>query len=395
MNEQNTDLAEQRLSDRLDALAESEPPAPAVTVETVIAAGRRAVRRRRARGALGLTASLAAAAALAFGVVAAAGGHGTAAPAAGRASASATAGPVTEANSPTLVFGWLPPQFDGQYQTSWYATGSNYNKPVDPTTNLPPSDGPGGYGVGISGTGNQSLTVSLTGPGSGTPPVKFTDSAGTVHGHQAWWATGAPGSTKAESAKRLYLMWQYAPDAWADMYYNGDADAAAGTMLLKVADHLVIGGPSPITLPFRFTALPGGLHADGIDTTVQKLTGSQHGSAAVRLCVQSPCVAGNGTLVVSQVSPSFPYPIFENYDAPLPNPGTAYTNVNVDGHTAQLRTNAVGATLTFSYDGTDVRIGVSGAEYEAVGGKSGFLAFCRSIDWLGGNPADWTSHYLP
>jgi hypothetical protein len=388
-------LPERRLSDGLVALAESEAPAAAVSVAGVIESGRDALRRRRVHGAFAMSAALVGAAALAVGVVAAIGhgGGGPASAAHGSASPSESASrsATTEPVSPTVAFGWLPAALNGEYEASYYAYGPNYKGGIDPASNLPADNGPGGYGVQVLAPGDVILTASLSGPGSGTDPgMKFNAPAGTVQGHQAWWTTGAPGSSKAAGLENLVLMWQYEPDAWASVVYHGNTGTASGTMLLHVADELVIGKQNPITLPFRMAPLPDGLHVDAIDEDLPKQNGATVGSAAVRLCLQSPCAVGS--LVISQDSATWQSnSTFENYDAPLPNPGTAYTTVTVDGHTAQLRTKTGAATLTFGYDGTKVEIAASGAQYTALGGKDGFLTFCRSLTWLGANPAQWTS----
>jgi hypothetical protein len=33
-------------------------------------------------------------------------------------------------------------------------------------------------------------------------------------------------------------------------------------------------------------------------------------------------------------------------------------------------------------------------EYQSLGGRDGFLAFCRSLTWFGAAPAQWTTHVL-
>jgi hypothetical protein len=390
VNEQNMTVAERRLSDGLDALAETEAPAATVTVAEVISSGKQALRRRRSRGALALSAALVVVAGVAIGVPAAIGGGSGTTSAAPAHHIPVPMGAVTLNVSPPVEFGYLPASLNGEYEVSYGATGPNYKGKIDPSTNLPPFDGPGGYGVQVWAPGDVILSAGLTGAGSGTDPsLKFTASAGTVQGHQAWWTLGAPGSHSAAAAGNLELMWQYEPGAWAMVLYHGNTGAVSGPMLLQVADGLVIGEQNPVQLPFGYT-LPGSMHVDAVQADLPKQHGAQVGAAAVRVCTKSPCA--DGGLVISQDSATWQNnSTLVNYDAPKANPGTKYTTVTVAGHTAQLRTTSTAATLTFGYDGTNVTVAASGAEYTALGGRDGFLSFSRSLTWYGADPAHWTS----
>ena len=402
---------EQRLGDGLTALAEVEAPAASVTVADVIEAGRRQSRRRRSRTAFALSAVLIAAAALSFGALAMADHGGSNAPADDLPGpvASSSIGAGSDPAAPIIAFGWLPASLNGEYEVQQYSTGPNYNSGINRTTGLPLSDGPGGSSVQVWAPGDVILTASVYGPGSGTDPgIKFTFPAGAVDGHKAWWTSGAPGSKTAASAGNLVLMWQYEPSAWATIYYHGNTGAASGTMLLKVANSLVIGPTNPTALPFRLTGLPAGIHADAVDIDLPRQHGAQVGAAALRLCVASPCADSGGGLVVSQESMTWQNnSTFAVDDAPqtysIPNntpvkqasiKQNPSTPVTIDGHAAKLWTSPSGATLTFTYDGAKVTIAAAGAEYRVLGGESGFLAFSRSLTFLGSNPADWTTDVI-
>jgi hypothetical protein len=378
-----------------------------VTVADVIAAGRREIHRRRNRAAFTLSAVLVAGAALAFGALALAHGGGSAPPAQTGVTAapSPSIGSGSDPAAPTIAFGWLPANLNGEYEVSQSATGPNYTHGVDPRTNLPAFDGPGLSGVQVWAPGDVILTAGVSGPGSGVEPDLTIAAAGTVDGHQAWWGTGAPGSKKASAVGNLYLMWQYEPDAWASVVYHGNTDAADGAMVLKVANNLTIGPANAYALPFRMTGLPSGMHADAVDIDLPHEQGSQVGAVALRLCVTSPCSDGGGGLVISQQSTTWVNNSTFTVDgAPQVNPFTAGStpgnslpagkSVSVDGHSAELRTNAKGATLTFTYGDSRVLISAADAEYKAVGGESGFLAFCDSLTWFGSNPAQWTTSVL-
>lgn len=407
MNAQNTDLWEQRLGDGLNALAESEAPVATVTVADVITAGRRQIRRRRSRTAFVLSAVLVAGTALTFGALALT-RHGSAAsPPAGEtvsAGPSASIGAGSDPATPTIAFGWLPATLNGEYEVSQDATGPNYTAGVNPRTNLPPFDGPGDSGVQVWAPGDVILTADVSGPGGGIPPDTTRAAAGAVQGHQAWWTTGAPGSKKAATVGNLSLMWQYEPNAWASVSYVGKTDAANGTMVLKVANNLVIGPANAYALPFRMTRLPAGMHADSVDIDLPHRQNAQVGAAALRLCAASPCTGGGGLVIAQQSTTWGNNSSLAVDDAPQINWVTHQpmpelhlapaSTVTVDGHAAKLWTNTKGATLNYAYGTSSVTISAADAEYKALGGESGFLAFCRSLTWFGPNPAQWTTNVI-
>lgn len=68
--------------------------------------------------------------------------------------------------------------------------------------------------------------------------------------------------------------------------------------------------------------------------------------------------------------------------------------VTVGGHAALLWTNSNGATLSFTYGVARVVIQAAGKEYQALGGRDGFLTFCRSLRWFGADPTHWTTNVL-
>ena len=399
LNEHSTAFLEERLGDRLNHLAQSDSPASTVTVAEVIDSGRRRLRRRTRTFAL--SASLVTATALVVGVLAVAGpGRTGGTPVTG---SSGTGGSIsTDPLAPTVAFGWLPASFDGAYVIEQDTTGPNYSESVNPATGFPPMDGPGVSMLEVWGAGGATLTASVSGAGSGADPSGAKVPAGTVQGHQAWWVSGAPGSSKAASTRTLLLEWQYQPNAWASVSYQGQTTVAAGKTALQVANGLVIGPSHPTALPFSLPGLTAGLHVDAAQVNLEQLHGAKVGTASLRLCVASPCSPDSGGLTVVQQASSW---VGNSYlgvlDAPLPDTdvgGTGTvdqgTSVNVNGHAAQLWTNSKGATITFDYSSSNVTISAADAEYEALGGLNGFLTFCRSLTWYGANLAHWTTDVI-
>lgn len=400
MNEQNTAVWEQRLGDSLNALAESEAPVPTVTVADVIVSGRHAIHRRRGHTALALSAVLVAATALTFGAVSIA-DHGVSTAPAGSSASPVTSG--SDPAAPIIAFGWLPASLNGEYQASQEAAGPNFVAGLNPR-------GPGYSEVYVRGPGAVILTAGVDGPGSAVQPGLALSSAGTVQGHQAWWTSGGADTEKDATVDNIFLMWQYKPNAWASIYYHGGVDAATRTMLLKVANSLVIGPANASALPFRMTSLPAGMHADGNGIDFPQKQGAKVGAAALHLCSTSPCDDGGG-LVISQQSTTWTDNLILGVgDAPQINPVTgkpipevtrtkeidgtkppSAESVTIDGHAATLWTNAKGATLTFTYGDAAALISAADTEYKALGGENGFLAFCDSLTWFGPNPAQWTT----
>jgi hypothetical protein len=382
MNEQNTALWERRLGDGLNALIDGDADAPAatvtVTVADLIAAGRVARRRRRRHSTFTLSAVLVVVAILSFGAVLAAGHDQSMAPPA-KGGPPASIGTASDPAAPIVSFGWLPTALQGEYD-------------ID--------QDPGSSDVTAWNVqGGASLEAYVNGYGSGFQPGP---SAGAVRGHQAWWGA-APGSGQAAAGMRLVLMWHYAPGAWASLdYYNGTTDAAAGAMLLKVADNLVIGPPHAQALPFRLPKIPAHMHTDGVRVYLDQWQTTHLGDTALRFCVTSPCESGG--LIVSQQSSTYLNAVLSQglfHDAQadpftgLDRPGTDKStnrSVTVDNQQAKLWTTADNATLLFSDDGSAVMVSAAGTEYQAIGGESGLIAFARSLTWLGSNPAHWTTN---
>ena len=417
MNEQNTASWERRLGNGLDALAESEAPVATVTVEDIVASGRRARRRRRNRTTFALSAALVTVMALTFGALAMARHGGALAPPTGDGpspGSSASVGMGSDPAQANLAFGWLPASMDGTNEIEQFAGGTNFKAGVSPHTYVLPADGPGGTFLQAWGPGADSLTVSAAGPGSGMPQGQTSSPAGTVDGHQAWWAGGAPGSQQATSGGTLTLYWRYEPNAWATVTYHGTPDTAAGTMLLHIANTLVIGPTKPYALPFHLASAPAGMHVFSFNLNLPSRQNSQFGDGALILCLKSPCdssglveSAASGGLLVSQQPTTWQggEPVDVN-DAPMLMPGTdtpiqvpgaatpSHESVTVDGHSATLWTEPNGATLTFTYDGTSALVSAADAEYRALGGEAGFLSFCRSLTWYGPNPAHWTTDVI-
>ena len=405
MNEQ-TYVMEQRLEAALEALAAQDAPPVAVSVSGLIETGRATWRRRRGRVAIGLSTALVVCAALGAGVAAGTGGgHGPRQAAGGAPSPTASVGAGADPAAPIIAFGWLPTGSSGEYEVNQSATGPDYLKPTEPKTGWIPFDGPGTSMVQVWGPGFQILTASVQGTGSGASLGRDAAAAGLVQGHPAWWASGAPGTASAARSGSLDLQWQYAPGAWADvMLDNAKTDSANGQMMLKVAQNLVVGPAEQNPLPFRIPALPAGMHVDSASIDLQQRTGARLGSAALRLCLTSPCAANGeiGGLVIVQSSTVWTEnsslgvsgaPEFLPNGNPLPGTGSG-TPLSVDGRASRLYVNGTGASLVITDGTTRILVQAAGAEYHAVGGRTGLLAFAGSIGWLGTDPAHWTTHVI-
>lgn len=133
----------------------------------------------------------------------------------------------------------------------------------------------------------------------------------------------------------------------------------------------------------------------GVNIDLPKQHGAQVGEASLQLCVVNPCGESGGLVVTQQSMTWINSSMLGVEAAPLPyqiggGPGTAVT---INGRSARLWTNSQGATVYFVYGKAVVTISAAGAEYKALGG-SGFLAFCRSLAFLGANPADWTTDVI-
>lgn len=421
MNEQNTNMLERRLGDRLEALAASEAPAATVTVARVIESGHRE-RRRRRRSALGTATVLAAVAAVTCGMLTGSGNGGAAA---GGASLGTAADPA----APPIAFGYLPASLSGEYTALQSAPRPLDAGFVPGTTAASAGQDPGGTTLAVWGAGNVSLSVFAATPGStgsGTAgPGAHAVPAGSIRGHQAWWRAGfAPSTGEAGPNGTLEVMWEYEPDAWMSVSYQGKTGPSEASMVLKVAAGLVIGAPKPMALPFHLASVPSGLHPESVDVDLPQQHGAQFGVAQLRLCATATCGGSFGGLLVSQAPVSWrnridlsvaagsdplqSQAIFGSSAggvvngpdstegtgsaAQLPESGSPVT---IDGHPATVQTVVGGgATLTFDYDGTTVTIEAAAAEYRTLGGLTGFLAFCRSLTWFGANPADWTTNVI-
>lgn len=389
MNEYDTTLFEQRLGDAFDGIVAGELPS-AVTVAGLVESGRRQVRRRRTRAAFGASVAMVMVTAIAvtIGVVAGSGPRGGAlgvGQITAKPSASASVrtdlmvGTSTDPAAPIIAYGWLPPGHSGEFQISQDDTGAS--------------------GLSVWGPGSEYISTFVQAPGVTPVAASNRVPAGDVQGHPAFWVMGAPGTAKAASAATLYLMWQYEPGAWASvMLSNAATSVANGEMLLEIARNLKIGPAHPVAMPYHLPTLPGGIRPDSVDVDLPHQQGSQTGSAALRLCIVSPCFQTGG-LLIRQDSTTWMAGSSLGVDSAPQSPGgraptSGGTPVTVGGNAARLWTNASGATLSFTYGTATVAIEAAGKEYQALGGLDGFLAFCRAVTWYGADPAHWTTNVL-
>jgi hypothetical protein len=408
VNEQDIALWERRLGDGLNALADDEAPAPRVMVANVIAAGR-VVRRRRRRTVFALCAVLVAATALTFGAVTAVsrGGSVSQIPAApSDTDPGITAAPTASLASGSdpavgIRFGWLPSETIGAYEVSRQVTGPDHGG--EPVIAANTGNAPNGLGYSsvLAWSSKILMTATIFPPGDRLDPAGTYYPAGTVLGHQAQWAVFCSKCSIGEGGL-LDLVWQYAPGTWASVSYSGETSTAIRGVVQKVAANLVIDKNVAYAMPFHLAKLPAGLHTDQVLVSFPKAQNPQVGTAQLLLCATSPCddmAKLDGGLLVSQqtttrstVGSSTYQPGITVPDAP--STAEAGQPITIDGKAGRIWVGAKGASISFPYDYTYATISAADAEYQAIGGKVGLIAFADSLTWYGPDPSHWTTDVI-
>ena len=365
INEESS--AERRLSGGLSALADWPHPVSGVTIEGVVDAGRRGVRRRRRAAALGTAAVVA---------VAGLGGWGAAEHLSrGTASSAAVGSQGTDPMVPTAAFGWLPGASTGGF--GWTVTTG------------------GGSTIDVeNGTVNAALNLQYV--GEPEPRGPYTP-AGTVDGHPAVWV---------QFNSQTNLAWQYEPGAWAVLLAEGGSNAD----LLKIADSVQFGGQSPMAMPFHLPAVPAGFTVSGAEADRNSQDEPAAGGGGVTLCAHSGgCSTKNGTIedrlslsadtnVQIKQPPHSKTSTVNNLQQGSGDtfgaPATNQPTVRIDGVSAQYSEDESGIDLSVDLHGLSVIVQVNGTAVKAIGGLDGLVKYLDSITWYGGSPSGWTTNVI-
>ena len=368
-DERNDESAtEQRLSGALAVLADWTQPPSGVSIEAVVGAGRRGMRRRRRVAALGAALVFAASAVGVWGAV----DHLP-------ARTTASAGPDLWGHAlrgkdpmvPLASFGWLPGPSTGGF--TWTLTkGGDFDIADE------------------NGTVNVSLTLQAVGkpePGGTHTP------AGTVDGQPAEWMSGMSDPE---------LLWQYEPGAWAVLLVEG----ATQDQATRVADSLRFGSQDPVAMPFQLPALPKGFTVGGASAMRNTQNKTAMGNGSLTLCAKAGgCSTKNGQPQdILSLSASSPVQFNQSEgsgtvtglggstSAGVP---TNSSTVKVHGVTVQYIANSDGSIgLNFSINGLNVQVAVNGAAVKAIGGRDGLSRFLDSVTWYGTNPSGWTTDVI-
>jgi hypothetical protein len=259
-------IHENTLRTLLRGVADVEVPPPAVNLDLAIAGGRRQ-RRRRVAAAASSALAVVAAVSVFVATIVAANPRATVTPQTrATASPSATASAVHMPASaparfnplvPYAAFGWLPDGYALYAGTAQAVTTRSIQLVAAPA----------------NGSGQILLTVDAKGACTGSVPTSLTcagtngstlrmrsfSAAPAVNGRPAYWA--------ADKYVGGYLVWQYAPGAWASLDVTGPGaaqapPAAQRPTLRQVAAQVRYGAGTPIAFPF-WLRLPAGWTAGG------------------------------------------------------------------------------------------------------------------------------------
>lgn len=343
------------LKERLERIARTPGPAPAVDPVAAVARGRRIRRTRRVTAAV-------VAAGVAVGVAGA-----VALPSEERP------GKVVEPSkfpSPLIekaTFGWLPAGFA---RTRITQDGGRF-----PVYKVTAGRGPGSMAV--------ELTVHPPGVRPGIPRLpggrkgRLTKAA-PVNGRPAYWSIkpGGPGSDQVAAEFR----WEYRPDGWALLSVN-DRGAADAETVHRIAAGVRFGGVEPVAFPVRVDGVPAGL------TVGRVWVGA---GPDVMLALGVPGAAGDLLITLSPSSvqkrtffkPNTTVDGHPAFDTRLPRPGPAAGRVPASK--AQI-------LHVFGVSGFDIGIEARGEPLRRLQASGGVTGLFRRIAPLGTDPARWTT----
>lgn len=361
----------------LRAVADVQVPPARVDLDRAIADGRRQRRIRRAGTACSAIAVVAAAAVIAAsGVLGASARREQVVPAAPRHTAPLIAPSRLNPLVPYAAFGWLP----GGYTVASALTG-----PASTTRSVQLAAARKG------GRSDIQLTVDALGACTGRLTCAGTDAstlhmrglrpAAAVDGRPAYWA--------ADEYVGGYLVWQYAPGAWASLHVQrspssaGPPPAAERATLERIAAHVRYDTATPLTVPY-WIRLPAGwtagqtqysLGPSGTLTGGALLVGPAGDPLAADLVVGTP-TSGN--------CKGEPNTTLDDAPATLQEPGQSpvYQSLcaeKVDGLTVYV-------SLQLSESG--------GAPVAGAGRLGGALGLARDLHLLGDRVSAWTTHPL-
>ena len=374
-------IHENTLRTLLRSVADVEVPPAAVNLDLAIAGGRRQ-RRRRVMVAASSALAVAAAVSVFVATIVVANPRATVTPqtratASPSASAPAMPMPATAPGRfnplvPYAAFGWLPDGYALYAGTAQIVTTRSIQLVAAP------ADGAGQIllTVDVKGacTGSVPTSLTCTGTNGSTLRMRSFSAAPAVNGRPAYWA--------ADKYVGGYLVWQYAPGAWASLRaaQPGDAQAppaAERPMLRRMAAQIRYGAGTPIAFPF-WLRLPAGWTAGGSSFSQGSsgallgtlLVGPPGDPQAANLDVGPP-VRGN--------CPGTPNTTLDGVPAVLTEPGHSpvYQQVcaeNVDGL-------GVYVSLDLKPDGQPLLTG-------------GALGVAERLHLLGGRVSAWTTRPL-
>ncbi|HEY1624961.1 MAG TPA: hypothetical protein VGG16_14285 [Streptosporangiaceae bacterium] len=368
----------------LHGVADLEVPAAGVDLNLAMAGGRRLRRRRTLAAASSALAVVAAVAAFVASTVSASPsatvtpqGRATAAPSVGASPVPmpASAPDRFDPLVPYAAFGWLP---------SGYTVGGQGTSPASTTRSVQITAANGaGSEIALTVNARNACTfagrsVTCAGTDGDTLHMEKASVAPEVNGRPAFWAS--------DTQVGGYLLWQYAPGAWASLHvWSRELSpelppAGERAMLEQTAARIRFGMHTPLRFPFwvhlpagwtvsttSFFPDPSGKAGPLLGRTLlgrTLLAGPAAGPAAADLDVWTP-IAGNceGT------------------------PDTA-----LDGAPATLRDGSVCAE---NADGLTVYVSLNLTGPAARQPDSaGALALARKLHLLGGRVSAWTTRPL-
>jgi hypothetical protein len=366
-------MDETRVRGLLEMAAAGEEPPSRVDVGLARSRARRKLRWRRA-GLAG--ASAAAIAAVLVGAVAVSGSGGTA-PGRGKAPevhAQVIAPRQFSLVSPYAAFGWLPP---GDSLAGGTLSPNDVYLTAGPGVSWALTVYSAGFcdltsGQVLRQPAHHRQTQLNCANSAGGSVYPLTGVAGAqVDGHPAFW-----------TARHLYLVWQYAHDAWASL---APARSAAAGVAIKVASAIGYGAPgSPVEYPAQLVNMPAGWALAYVHFAADAgvLSASQYSLAGPGVSVTAPFFTIDPATAGSSC---YYYPGGQSARQTINGYRVTVNHIPAsDGRAAVQQVCAPNA------DGLFVFVSTYGS-HASPGAVSIFRGHMRL---LGTNPADWTTQPL-
>lgn len=350
------------LKDRLERIASTPGPAPAVDAAAAVSRGRRIRRARKAT-----------ATAVATGVVAAVAGVAVLPSLSDQSSSEQRLGKVAESAaypSPLIeeaTFGWLP---DGYTRTR--AGRDEQHRPT--------------FTVSAGRTpGSESITLTVFGPGSQPQVARLPGGrkghltkAKPVNGRPAYWSIkpGGPGSEQVPAEFR----WEYRPKSWALLMISdrGLADAAT---VRRIAAGVTFGGREQMAFPLRVTGVPAGLKISrvflGTRPDAMLSLAAPNGRGGLMISITAAAGASG------DFKPNTTIDGHPALDSRLPHPRKVPVSKPPARKSQSLRVMGV--------QGFNINLQASGEPLRRLQADGGLTGLFRRITPLGEDPAHWTT----